>query len=636
MPETLRDKKVIKATFPFELLTDKQFEEITKDSRRLTFRENEFLFHEEDDEVEVFFLLSGLAKNVLHTKDGKQFSVRFYYPGDLIGMLILLAGGQMNFSVQAMENCEAVLFRKQAFLKVMKENQEFSNILLTEIGERMKSLYDEIKRERTVPETENLVLFRTRVHTIMEKARFISPDRSLREAAKTLSEWKTRGLVAVFRDSKIAGVLTESQVIRGLIKEGPDAKVDSWMDKEARTVQEDAFSYEVLPLFKDEQTDLVPVLNGTRVVGTLTSESFLQLQNSGYLSMAHSLQNASAVEEVLKLSPKNNKQFQTFTEELLNERTHPSEVTEFISNYNDLIHRQIIKLALQEMKKEGHGQPPVNFCFIVMGSQGRKEQAFSTDQDNGFILDNYEHLPHHEQIADYFQRFARKINSGLMRSGFPECTGGVMAKEKKWSRSINEWEKEVKRWVKDTDAEEVRDFTIFIDYRPVYGDFGLAEQLRDGITDKVQQGRILHAMLMKDTIRFRVPVNPFGRIQYKGRQKSLDIKKSALMQIVNGVRIFAIRYGVKETGTLKRLAELQRLEVFHPRDVKNAKLAMDFLHFFRIRENLRQLSARETLSNQLSAQSLTKEEKKQLREALIVAKRLQQMSELSFARNRGI
>ncbi|MCT8137975.1 hypothetical protein H1D32_09525 [Anaerobacillus sp. CMMVII] len=156
---------------------------------------------------------------------------------------------------------------------------------------------------------------------------------------------------------------------------------------------------------------------------------------------------------------------------MLAENTYAYDVCELISNYNDKMHRQVIKLALREMKNEGFGTPPINYCFIVMGSQGRKEQAFSTDQDNGLILDNYEHLPNKQEIEDYFKTFAEKVNAGLLACGFPLCTGGVMAKNTKWRRSLQEWTSEVERWVKETDAEEIRDFTIFIDYRPIFGDF---------------------------------------------------------------------------------------------------------------------------------------------------------------------
>ncbi|RKL69204.1 hypothetical protein CR203_04000 [Salipaludibacillus neizhouensis] len=627
---------VIRQSFPFDLLSEEQFEELMRESETQEFQENEFMFHEEDEEVEVYFLLKGLAKNVLHRESGEQFSVRFYYPGDLIGVMILLASGQMNFSVQALEDCQTVKFRKSILLRTMTENQSFSDVILSGIGERMKSLYDEIKKERHDMDSENIGLFRTRVHSIMDRARMIDDQKSLKDAARLITEWTVAGLVVVNQQEEVKGVITQQQIIRGLIQGDKEDSITMWMEKNPHTIQENAFSYEVLTFFKDDYIDIVPVLNGERVVGILMAESFLQLQDSKFINLSYRLQHAKTIKELAPLSPKKNMDFLLFTEALLDERTHPSEVCEFISNYNDHIHRQVIRFALAEMKRKGYGKPPVNYCFIVMGSQGRKEQAFSTDQDNGLILDNYQHLPNKQEVEEFFHHFAAIVNEYLVKCGFPECSGGIMARERKWCRELNEWKAEVKRWVKETDAEEVRDFTIFIDYRPVYGDFKLAEKLRDFITKPVEQGKILHIMLAKDTIRFRVPINPIGRISLKGKMKTLDVKKAALMQIVNGIRIFAIRYGIQEVSTIARLNKLQEMEVFHPRDVKNAKLAMDYLHYFRIHANISQLRNEEPLSNLIAPMTLGKDERKQLKDALIIAKRLQQMSELSFAKNRGV
>ncbi|NJP37243.1 DUF294 nucleotidyltransferase-like domain-containing protein [Alkalicoccus luteus] len=627
---------MMRQSFPFDLLSDEQFQRIADRTVKSSFEENEFLFREDEEEIEIHFLISGLAKNILHREDGKDISVRFYYPGDLIGVMILLAGGSMNFSVKALEACDTIKIRREVLLELMGENETFSEVILSNIGDRMKSLYDEIKKERSAGDRENIGLFRTRVNAIMERPLTCRRELALDEAADLLASHHAAGLIVTNRRGQIEGVLTQQRVIRGLLHGARSEEVARWMDDQPVTIQEDAFSYEVLTFFKDDYVDIVPVMRGETPAGMLTAESFLQLQDSHYLQLSYTLQHAKTIRDAASVSPNHHRSFIEFTEALLEERTHPTEVAEFISSYNDQIHRRMIQLCLQQMKKEGYGSPPVEFCFIVMGSQGRKEQAFSSDQDNGLILDNYKHLDNWREVEDYFHRFAAKVNLSLVEAGFPECPGGIMARERRWCREIDEWKREVFRWVKESDAEEVRDFTIFIDYRPVYGDFNLAETLRDAITERIRKAGLLHAYLMKDTIRFRVPVNTFGRLTLKGKHKTIDLKKSALMQIVNGVRIFAIRYGIKEPGTAARLDQLEKMEVFHPRDVKNARLAMDVLLYHRLRRNIFQLKHDKPLSNELSPMELEKEDRRQLKEALIIAKRMQQMSELSFQRSKGI
>lgn len=630
------DHKKLRDTPPFDILTREEFDGITKEAELLLFKKNEFLFHEDEEEIELYFLIAGSAKNILHKTSGEQFSVRYYYPGDLIGLMIMLAGGQMTFSVQAIQDCEVFLLKKAALLQVMAKNEAFSEIVLEGIGDRMKTLYDEIKREHNGEETENIPLLRTRIDRIMSKATFISPNDTIIQAARRLRSQTNVGLVVVDEENRLLGTVTQRDLLHAIVLNDTNKLVRDIMNKKPNRAPVDSFSYDVLSYFKDDHVDFIPVVKQDKVVGALTAESFLQLQASNYVSLSHGIHHAPSLDLVAKYAAVNNRLFIDFVEQLLSENTYAYDVCELISNYNDKVHRQVIKMALKEMKDEGFGTPPINYCFIVMGSQGRKEQAFSTDQDNGLILDNYEHLPNKDEIETFFKTFADKINHGLVACGFPLCTGGVMAKEAKWRRSLNNWIVEVERWVKETDSEEIRDFTIFIDYRPIFGDFSLARNLREATTATVTKGKMLHLLLMKDTIRFRVPLNPFGMITTSGKEHTINLKKAAIMQIVNGVRIFSIKNGIHEENTIKRLNLLKEMEVFHPRDVTNAQTALHILMRMRLLNNIRQLRNNLNLSNELSLDFVDKDEKKKLKEALSIAKRLQQMSELSFGRKRGI
>lgn len=627
---------VIRTTFPFDHLTDEQFDRLISKSKRQSYRKNEFLFYEEDEEADVFFLLKGLAKNVLHRDDGKQISVRYYYPGDLIGLMILLSEGQLNFSVQALEDCETVHLPKKTLLQLMRENKTFSNIVLTDIGERMKSLYDEIKHERQTGDESVTPLFRSRVRDVMSKPLTVPASASVSEAARVLVHTEAESLVVIGKNGAVAGLLTSKQVIECFLAGSSQEAVASWMIADGRQIEERAFIYEALAFFRDSRAESLPVTNEGDLVGMFTPKSFLYVRESKFLHLSGDLYKATTRKTLAALSPKALPDFLEFTELLLRERTYPREVSEFISSYNDQIHRQALIIAQREMEAEGYGKPPVSYCFIVMGSQGRLEQAFSSDQDNAMILEDYSHLTNRREIEEYFHLFAAKVNDILTETGFPECSGGIMARERKWCRGYTEWKEEVFRWMKEADAEDVRNFTIFIDFRPIAGDYQLAQRLREEVTQPLQSSRILQAMLMKDTLRFRVPLQPLGRVRLKGKIKELDIKKHALMQIVNAVRIYAIRYGVTEVNTTARLRALKENGVFHPRDAKNAETAIDILMSFRFSEHIRQIRQGNPLSNRIYYSPRTAEEKKQLKEALTVAKRLQQMTELSFQKNRGV
>lgn len=628
---------VLKKKEPFHSLSDAEVEELIASARFSTYHKGQFLYHEDEDADALYLLVSGIAKNIVHKSNGQQTTMRFYYPGDLIGLMIMLTDETMTFSVQANDDCEVIRIKKEVMLKIMTENPAFSHNVLDTIGERMRSLYDEIKQERDrETEGENIALYRTRVSSIMDSKVTIPPTYSVLETAELFRTKNYDGVIVSEDRESVMGTVTPLELFNAFTHGDFQDPIHKWMYQDPNLVEEDAFSYEALAYLKFHKVSLLPVVKRDKLVGMVSAKSFLGIQESAYLDLSYRLSRAKELQEIVSLSPPNHKEFHSFIEELLNENTLGYEICEMMSNYNDEIHRRVILLAEKEMLREGYGRPPVNYCFIVMGSEGRKEQAFSTDQDNGMIIDDYEHLSHKDEIDAYFSKLTIKINERLTECGLPECSGGIMAKNAKWRRSLTDWKKEVNRWITETDAEEIRNFTIFMDFRPVYGDFDLSRSLRRSITERIKKAHTLQMLLMKDTIRFRVPLNPIGKLQLRGKEKTLDLKKSAIMQIVNGIRIFAMKYGVEEVNTIKRLNELKRKEIFHHRDVVNIETALHYLYSFRIRQNLYQLSKDVEITNIVKPQEWDKEERRKMREALLVAKRMQQVSELSFRRNRSI
>ncbi|MCG8565564.1 MAG: DUF294 nucleotidyltransferase-like domain-containing protein, partial [Desulfobacterales bacterium] len=56
-----------------------------------------------------------------------------------------------------------------------------------------------------------------------------------------------------------------------------------------------------------------------------------------------------------------------------------------MSHRHEAVCGKVISLCEAEMEKNGQGRPPVAYCWVNMGSEGRREQALRTDQDNALI-----------------------------------------------------------------------------------------------------------------------------------------------------------------------------------------------------------------------------------------------------------
>ncbi|MFC4322861.1 DUF294 nucleotidyltransferase-like domain-containing protein [Litchfieldia salsa] len=629
---------LLKDYYPFDLLSENQLNEVVTNARRVQFKKGEFLFREEEsiEELDLYFLVSGLSKNILHQSNGKQVSLRYYYPGDIVGLMVMFTSGELNFSVQALEDCSVFKLSKAHFFEIMLVNPTFSKVIWESIGERMKTLYNEIKSNTASDEDENIRLLSTRVKTFMDTPYFISPNEPMTQAARLMKEHQLSGLIVRDVGQKTLGTLSYIDILRFISEGNLNDLVENWYNKRFFKVNDDTFTYEALAYFKYDYIQIIPVYNQNRIIGMVTPRSFLNLNNSNFLELSYRVLTTKKIEELKELGTNRDAMFQSFINELLDNESLAYDVTEVISNHNDTIHRQLIKLTELEMKDEGYGNPPVNYCFITMGSQARSEQGFSTDQDNGLIIDNFDHLENSQFIHHYFQTFATKLNAYLNEVGFPECTGKIMAKELKWRKSLNQWKNEIASWKKELDAEEIQSFTMFYDFRPIFGDFSIAEEIRTFLTEKVKGSNLLQYMLVKDSLKWKIPVSPLGLMNLNQKNKKIDIKKIGLIQIINTVRIYAIKYGIEEVNTIKRLHRLKEIKAMHPRDVENAKTALHYLQHYRLKQNILQLSNGFPVSNEIKIQDLSKEDKWKLKEAIQIANRMQQATKITLNRTRGV
>jgi len=105
---------------------------------------------------------------------------------------------------------------------------------------------------------------------------------------------------------------------------------------------------------------------------------------------------------------------------------------QWMSGLNDLL-----SLRLIELVAEAFDLPPVPWCWLVFGSEGRLEQTFTTDQDNGLIFLSDE-AAEEEDVRLAFLPFAQEVNRALDRCGFALCRGNIMAGNRRWCLSLRE------------------------------------------------------------------------------------------------------------------------------------------------------------------------------------------------------
>ncbi|MGB5208017.1 MAG: DUF294 nucleotidyltransferase-like domain-containing protein, partial [Azonexus sp.] len=147
-------------------------------------------------------------------------------------------------------------------------------------------------------------------------------------------------------------------------------------------------------------------------------------------------------------------------------------LTRLVSAFNDRLSGRVIELTARR-----HRLPASSWCWLALGSEGRHEQTFFSDQDNGLV---FSATGQHEADAlrRLFLPFAQDVNRRLADCGFKLCSGGIMAGNPAWCLSLSEWKEQFSDWVRVPEPQALLNASIFFDLRPLYGDVDLGESLR--------------------------------------------------------------------------------------------------------------------------------------------------------------
>ncbi|MBG9785208.1 DUF294 nucleotidyltransferase-like domain-containing protein [Shouchella lehensis] len=210
-----------------------------------------------------------------------------------------------------------------------------------------------------------------------------------------------------------------------------------------------------------------------------------------------------------------------------------------------------LQVALDKTTKE-LGKIPAPFAFFFMGSAGREEQLYQTDQDHGIIYDG------EEACQRYFLTLGEEIVKALEDKGYERCEGGVMASTKRWCRSYKEWNEQLDFWIKENQFEHVRYLLTFFDSRTVLGDNQWLTHLKQRLFLEIKEGRIPMSRFTENTGRIPKGLNGFGQLleeQYGEYQGTINLKEQVLFPYVNGMRLLALQEGIDAASTLERMQQ---------------------------------------------------------------------------------
>ena len=357
--------------------------------------------------------------------------------------------------------------------------------------------------------------------------------------------------------------------------------------------------------------------------GLVSERDLFSLQRVGLRQLSASLRQAGSVATLISLG----KDIRELTHNMMAQGVAAEQVTQLISTLNDLLTSRIIEL---ECIASGLQQPNSKngFCWLALGSEGRLEQTFYTDQDNGIIFS----VPEGETPDAVRQRLlplAKRINEALAGCGFPLCSGGIMASNPKWCLSLEEWQKTFSEWIDNGSPEDLLNASIFFDFRSLHGNASLAAALRAWLTKKISGvPRFLHQMAA-NALRNRPPLGVI-RDFVVGQQQTLDIKLNGTTPFVDAARILSLASGSTATNTVQRLRDIAVPLRIGATEIEGWIEAFYFLQTVRLLHQYECSARGEAMNNQIDPEQLNDLDRRILKEAFRQSRKMQSRLALEY------
>jgi PAS domain S-box-containing protein len=297
---------------------------------------------------------------------------------------------------------------------------------------------------------------------------------------------------------------------------------------------------------------------------------------------------------------------------LLSEIGNVSTFTRILSHYNDAISKAIIEMAIREI-----GTPPSSFSFVVFGSAGREELTFNSDQDNTIIYTESDSLSPEETRA-YYLKLGTRICNALHDTGLVRCKGGYMASNPQWCAPLEEWKGYFNDWIMNSDADSILNFSVFFDFRLLYGDESIFVELEDFVFEAFKRRTTFFFSLAQSITRIKYPsITTMVNSEEEGKRRDqfIDIK-AAMAPIVMIARIYALHKGFRQKGTLERIRALKASGTLSAETCDELSYYHNFLMYHRMQSLLGQAIAKEEFTNNIPVSSMNETEQVILKKIL--------------------
>jgi CBS domain-containing protein len=440
------------------------------------------------------------------------------------------------------------------------------------------------------------------------------PDATIREAAQLMSAAPATAVVVALGDRGF-GILTDRDLRNRVVAGGlpGDAPVSAAMSAPAYTCAADRPAGEVLLEMLDRGLRHFPVLAADgRVLGIVEDMDLVAVRTRSSFYLRQRIAAAQSATELATVA----RELRPMVIALHDARIAAANVMAVYAVSVDALTRRLLELAVA-----GRADFSLEFAWLALGSQSRREALPSSDVDSAIVwfdaADGEGDIGQGEGVRAKLLDLAGEVVEGLRACGLRMDANGVNASAAPFVRSLASWQRLARSWISDPTQEKALILTsVLVDSRPVWG-----VHTGSPVADTFRPAPN-HPTLMRMLARFALSHRPPTSflhglvVEHSGEHKGhLDLKQGGIVPILDLARWGAIAAGVMSATTTERLRAAGAAGTLSPDAAHTLQDAFEMFNNLRLAHQVQQLGAGAEPDDFIDPHELSALMRTQLREA---------------------
>lgn len=216
--------KVLKDSFIFSTLDDKELNELASLAKERSFVIDEVIFWDGDAPEWFYIIADGKVKVLKHSSTGREFIIAFFGPGEMFGEVAVFESKPYPASAQAVAETRVLGIRREDFLSFLADRPNVALRIISILGGRLRDAQSRLRDlagERVEQRIASvLLMLSSRIGLTLPFTRQEIADMAgttIETAIRVMSHLKERGII---RSSRGKVVILDKDKLR-LLSEGP-------------------------------------------------------------------------------------------------------------------------------------------------------------------------------------------------------------------------------------------------------------------------------------------------------------------------------------------------------------------------------------------------------------------------------